>query len=508
MSIYLKRIVLGIISFTLVGCSVIPVPFTQDEISTRAEEDKSQLTVDQEPVTKAISLYEAMARALGYNLDLRLELFKKTLATRQLDLTRYEQLPDLVASVGYDSRDNFSGASSTSLTTGQQSLESSTSSDKDVISADLGLSWNILDFGVSYYRAQQAADRVLIAEEQKRNIINRILKDVRIVYWRAVSNDRLIHRLEDLMIRVTQALEDSKQVEYKRLSTPLAALTYQRELIDNKEELQELYEGLSLAKIQLASLMNLPLGEEYELVVNERPEDIPSLGYTPQFMELLALENRSELREISYQKRINSQETRAALLSLLPGIDLNFGKNYSDNSFLFNTNWLSFGARVSWNLLNVFKYPATKRVAETQAEILDAQRLALSMAILTQVHIGLAQYEHAKNKYLTAADYNETQIKILEQIQTAAEVDAASQQDLIREEMNALVSEVRYDIAYAELEGAYANSYAAMGIDPSFDNLDTENIESLAKSLEYFFEAQKQNKSSMSMQLKNKESFK
>jgi len=487
---------------------VIPVPFTQDEISTRAEEDKSQLTVDQEPVTKAISLYEAMARALGYNLDLRLELFKKTLATRQLDLTRYEQLPDLVASVGYDSRDNFSGASSTSLTTGQQSLESSTSSDKDVISADLGLSWNILDFGVSYYRAQQAADRVLIAEEQKRNIINRILKDVRIVYWRAVSNDRLIHRLEDLMIRVTQALEDSKQVEYKRLSTPLAALTYQRELIDNKEELQELYEGLSLAKIQLASLMNLPLGEEYELVVNERPEDIPSLGYTPQFMELLALENRSELREISYQKRINSQETRAALLSLLPGIDLNFGKNYSDNSFLFNTNWLSFGARVSWNLLNVFKYPATKRVAETQAEILDAQRLALSMAILTQVHIGLAQYEHAKNKYLTAADYNETQIKILEQIQTAAEVDAASQQDLIREEMNALVSEVRYDIAYAELEGAYANSYAAMGIDPSFDNLDTENIESLAKSLEYFFEAQKQNKSSMSMQLKNKESFK
>ena len=86
MSIYLKRIVLGIISFTLVGCSVIPIPFTQEEISTRAEEDKAQLTVDQEPVTQAISLYEAMARALGYNLDLRLELFKKTLASRQLDL--------------------------------------------------------------------------------------------------------------------------------------------------------------------------------------------------------------------------------------------------------------------------------------------------------------------------------------------------------------------------------------------------------------------------------------
>lgn len=396
MSIYLKRILLGVISFSLVGCSVIPIPFTQEEISTRAEEDKAQLTVDQEPVTQAISLYEAMARALGYNLDLRLELFKKTLASRQLDLTRYEQLPDLVANIGYDSRDNFTGASSTSLTTGLQSLESSTSSDRDVVTADLGLSWNILDFGVSYYRAQQAADRVLIAEEQKRNIINRILKEVRIVYWRAVSNDRLINRLEELMLRVTQALEDSKQVEEKRLDTPLVALTYQRELIDNKEQLQQLYEGLSLAKIQLAALMNLPLGEDYELVVSKRPDKIPSLAYTPQFMEMLALENRSELREVAYEERINSKETKAALLSLLPGIDLNFGKNYSSNSFLFNTNWLTYGARVSWNLLNIYKYPATKRVTETKAEILDAQRLALSMAVLTQVHVGIAQYEHAK----------------------------------------------------------------------------------------------------------------
>ena len=74
--------------------------------------------------------------------------------------------------------------------------------------------------------------------------------------------------------------------------------------------------------------------------------------------------------------------------------------------------------------------------------------------------------------------------------------------------MNALVSEVRYDIAYAQLEAAYANSYAAMGIDPSFDDLDTQNIGSLAKSLEQFYETQKKMKRSMSMQLSNKESLK
>lgn len=503
-----KYIFTGALFFILAGCSVIPIPLTQEENRARVEEDRSHLTIRQEPVDQPITLYEAMARALIYNLDLRLELFKKTLASRQLNLSRYEQLPEFVTNIAYDSRNKFSGASSISLTSGIQSLQSSTSSDRDILTTDLGLSWNILDFGVSYYRAQQAADRILIAEEQKRKIINRILKDVQIVYWRAVSHDRLINRLERLMLRVTQALQDSKQVEEKRLNAPLMALTYQRELIDNKKQLQALYEGLSLAKIQLASLMNLSLGEDYELVVSERPESVLSLTYAPQLMELLALENRSELKEITYQKRINSKETKAAILGLLPGLNLNLGKNYSSNSFLFNTNWLSYGTRISWNLLNILKYPATKNVTEVQAQVLDAERLALSMAILTQVHIGIAQYEHAKNEYLTAADYNETQGKILTQVQMAAAVDSASRQALIREEMNALVSEVRYDIAYAKLEGAYVNSYAAMGIDPSFDDLDTKDIKSLAKSLERFYEIQRENNSSIPIKLNDKESLK
>ena len=45
-----------------------------------------------------------------------------------------------------------------------------------------------------------------IAEEQKRKVVNRIVQDVRSAYWRAVSNDRLIAQLEELMIRVKAAI--------------------------------------------------------------------------------------------------------------------------------------------------------------------------------------------------------------------------------------------------------------------------------------------------------------
>ncbi|MCG8325720.1 MAG: TolC family protein [Thiotrichales bacterium] len=454
-------------------------------------------------MTGPISLYEAMARALKFNLDLRLEITEKLLAQKELDLSRYEQLPDFVANASYNSRSNFSGANSQSLLTGVESLVASTSSERDVFTRDLTLTWNILDFGVSYYRAQQAADRVLIAEEQRRKVVNQLIEDVRRVYWRAVSNDRLITRLEDLLVRVNEAIEQSKQVEEDRLDKPLTALTYQRELIGIKRELQELQRELSIAKIQLAALMNLPLGQEFDLVLPERSDELRGIDLSPQLIEELSLLNRSEMREVAYEKRINAKETRAAILQLLPGLNLNFGQNYSTNEFLFNNDWLSYGAQIGWNLINIFKYPATRQAVETQGLVLDARRLALAMAIMTQVHVGLARHEHASREYATAAEYHTTQKKILDQILAAADTQSVSEQSVIREEMNTLVADVKYDIAYADLENSYAAIYASMGVDPLPAEIGHEDLNSLADALKTHFESLDSNINSVSMTLED-----
>ena len=501
MPIHPMYLIIVTILIVLSGCSVVPEPFTREEIRDRVKDDLSNLYANQEPVTGPITLHEAMARALAYNLEFRLELHKKNLASRQLDLSRYDQLPDVVLNINRDNRDDYSGASSRSLTTGLESLETSTSSDKRVTSADFGLSWNILDFGVSYYRAQQAADRILIAEEEKRKVTNRILKDVRSLYWRAVSNDRLIKRVQTLQVQVNEKLDESRRIEAQRLDTPLSALVYQRELIDSLRELQDLQEGLMLAKTELASLMNLPPGQDYELAVPEKPGSTPALGYSPQFMEVLALENRSELREVSYNKRINSKQAKEALLSLLPGLNLELGTNYDSNSYLYTNNWVDASARISWNLINIFKYPTTKKLLESQSVLLDTQRLALSIAILTQVHVGIVQYEHARKEYLVASDYNETQNKILQQVQAAARARSISSQILVREEMNTLLAEVKYDIAFANMESSYADSLASLGIYPSLDELDTSSIRSLAESLEMYYETRRKYNDRISMQL-------
>ena len=178
------------------GCAIKPIPLTTDEVQARVQEDREVLIKDQEPLAGPVDLYEAMARALKYNLDARVELMHKMLAQTQLDLSHYAMLPRLAANAGFDGRNNFPGGVAQSLLTGRQILEPFTSAERNIFSADLSLSWNVLDFGLSYIRAKQAADDVLIAEEERRRVANRIMQDVRIAYWRAISAERILPSLK------------------------------------------------------------------------------------------------------------------------------------------------------------------------------------------------------------------------------------------------------------------------------------------------------------------------
>ncbi|GGE97060.1 hypothetical protein GCM10011404_32780 [Sphingomonas prati] len=466
------------------GCSVTPKPLTLSELTTRATANVAAVAVDQEPVISAISLYEAMARALKYNLDYKVEMMEEALKSRELDLTRYDMLPQLVATGGYAGRNNFAGASSLSLLSGRQSLEPSTSQERNIFTGDLTLSWDVLDFGLSYVRAKQKGDEVLIAMERRRKVSNRIIEDVRVAYWRAVSAERLIVKLRQLEVSVSTTLSNSEKLATRRLSAPLTALTYQRELIDIQAEIRRLQRELVVAKSQLAALMNLTPGTPFALQLPKREGVPPTFAMDNNAMVLTALRNRAELREVSYRERINKRELDAALLSVLPSFRAIVGVNADSNDFLFNNDWINYGARASFNLLNVFRLPAQKRAVEAQATMIRQRELALTMAVMTQIYVSRARYMHLTNELATAAKQNQVQGKIMYQIRSGHTAGAISQQTLLREEMNTLVNEVKYDLAYAEVQNAYANLYSAMGVDHfSPDVTGREPVGTLAASL-------------------------
>jgi outer membrane protein, multidrug efflux system len=473
----LLLVVLMIIaSIDLTSCAVKPIPLTREEVRSRMQEDRAVLTKDQEPVSDAIDLYEAMARALKYNLDARVELMHKMLAQTQLDLSHYAMLPRLAANAGFDGRDNFTGGVARSLITGQQQIQPFTSAEKNIFSADLSLSWNVLDFGLSYIRAKQAADDVLIAEEERRRVANRVMQDVRAAYWRAVSAERILPSLKLLNEWVSSALEKAQAVQDEKLSTPLVPLQYKLDLLNTQRYVQQLFRELSTAKLQLAALINLPPGQEHtlRLLVPEREASMLTLPPDMTVLEDRALEARPELRMIDYRRRINARETKAAILEMLPSLNLQVGENYNSNSFLFNNHWGAYAARTSWNLLNLFRYPAKAKTIEAQNKVLYTQDLALTMAIMSQVHVSVAQVAQAKTETSTAKLYQDTQAQITEQTRQAWRTARVSEQAMLRERVNQVAAQLRYDTVEAGLQIAWGSLLAAVGEDVLPNDLTQE----------------------------------
>lgn len=455
----------------LSSCAIKPIPLTTEEVRSRAQEDRAVVVKDQEPISGPIDLYEAMARALKYNLEARVELMHKMLAQTQLDLSHYAMLPRLAANAGFDGRNNFTGGEAKELlsgnSTGSAVTRPFTSSEKNIFSADLSLSWNVLDFGLSYIRAKQAGDDVLIADEERRRVANRVMQDVRIAYWRAVSAERILPSLKMLDDWVKAALEKAQAVQDEKLSTPLVPLQYRLELLNTQRYIQQLFRELNIAKLQLAALINLPPGQENKLMllVPEREGEELHLPLDLTGLEDRALEARPELRMIDYRRRINARETKAAILEMLPSLNLQAGGNYNSNSFLFNNNWAAYAARASWNLLNIFRYPARAKTIEAQDQVLHTQHLALTMAIMSQVHVSVAQVAHAKKEVSTARLYHDTQSQITEQTRLAWRAARLSEQAVLRERVNQVAAQLRYDAIESELQTSWASLLAAVGED-------------------------------------------
>ena len=454
---------LGLSMLPLGGCAVTPSPLAEGDLSHLAARAIADVAKDQEPIAGPIDLYQAMARALKYNLDHQVELAEHAVRERELDLAHYSLLPAIVANSGYATRDSVNASSSKNAATGVQSLATSTSQDQQLRNTDATFSWNILDFGLSYVRARQAADKSLIQNELRRKIALRIIEDTRAAYWRGLSAQRLLGQLRRVEQQAQSVERESRDIAAGGQTSRITAYTYQREIVEVQRTIGELARELKVAHAQLGALMNVPPGTPFSLA--DARGSSRSLPRTP-LNELIpiAVSNRPELREVAYKARINSQEAHIALLEMLPGLNLYAGANFDSNSFLLHNHWESWGAKASWNLLKVFSYPARRAVIEEQDELLKTRALAVTMAIMTQVYVTRIRYGHTQHELAIARRYRDAQRNLLGQIRAEAAADRVSRQTLVREEMVMLVAEAKLDIAHAAVESAFAQAESALGL--------------------------------------------
>lgn len=468
-----KRIVLLTGCALLVtGCTITPKAITPQEAQETATQLHSRVQVPQEPLPQALTLDEAIARVLKYNLEHRLKMFEVSLAQRQFDLSMYDMLPQLTAKGDRRYRSNWDASTSRNLRTGINTTDYTTSDDRSKVVGELALSWNILDLGVSYYATHQQANRFLIAKEQQRKVVQDLASETRTAFFKVLVAQQLQDEISKVLKQAESALATARSVENERLRPLEEILNYQKNLLQMIRQMEELAHQLSLAKVQLGALMNLPSDHLPRLEAPAWYGLTRKIDLTREQMENYAFSHRPEIFEWSYQRRITALEAKKAIFDLVPGLGLSLSANYDSNSFDMHSSWQQASVHVAYNLMNLVKWPAKQKTLDVQEEMDEARGLAVGMAVLSQVNLAAQQHEFAAQIVNRAKILADVEARLKELSTRQVSQGQGMRLDVIQKSISAITGYMNREQSFINYYQSLNNLFTALGV----DYLDYSNL--------------------------------
>ena len=483
----LRWTVVTLAVLAMTGCAVSPVPITDADHKDRAQADASQLVAARVPVDGPLTLAQAMARAISFNLDYRVRQMEQAAATGQFELSKFDMLPKLTVSAGYSNRSNDSFGNGFDPS-GNVSNNYTASVPREHSNSSATFSWNLLDFGLSYFRAKQLADQSLIAEERRRKAEQNLLQDVRLAYWRAYAAQQLLPEIDQLLTEVDGVAAKAKMVSAQRLMPPLQIVTFRRSLLDLQQQIVSRASDLMQWHQELANLLNLPVGVRYTLTGLDGVAVVRLKQFSDKVeaLDAVALEFRPELREEGYRIRISDLEkTRAQLSAVLPGIGLDLGANHDSNKYLLNNAWTQVGMSASANLVKLFSLPSINRSADQQQQIDAARRIAQTSAVLAQIRIAVNRHAMLNQEYSFWAEAVNDDIQIVDAVLASAKVGGMETQfELVRAKARLLVTKVNAALAYANTEAAVGRIFNSVGLDMANNGALGADLPALSAALD------------------------
>jgi multidrug efflux system outer membrane protein len=483
MSARLQLCALLCVSVLMTGCSITPEPLTNDQFEHIAVNDREMIFEAQEPIPRELTVDLAMSMALKYNLENRVRLLEESVANQQLDMTKQDLLPTLAANAGFTDRDNVNASTSVSLETGNVSLEPSTSQDRDQFNASGRLTWNVLDFGVSYLQAKQDADRFLITQKAREKVMLSLLKEVRAAYWKAVAMEQMRGDLDRISQEVDELLVYWQTIREQQLRAPVAVLMDIRALVETRQQLDEIRRNIDTSRAKLANLINAESFSDLPLPVEIEFPEMVAVSDDLDRMELVALAHSADYASEVYKVRIEQLESRKTMLRLLPGIEFSYGANYDDNSFVKNNHWGEFGANLTGDITRLLFTKQIKKFRESNEQLTITRRLAINMAVITGVHITWQDYKNALTEFKRADYLQEIDEEISLLTRNAQLNQSETGAAAIQTELKAFRSKISQLQSYAGAQEALGSFLVSIGVNPIPDNYQQYSVEELAAKL-------------------------
>ncbi|MFN3713105.1 MAG: TolC family protein [Alcanivoracaceae bacterium] len=451
-------------------------PVSTEQLVEQGARHWTVLQQDYELVAQPLSLERALALGIERNVDFRLRAFDAALATSNTTLASMSMLPSLTASAGYTYRDRTAGSFSESVSTGQVSLEPSTSLDSRRLNTSLEMSWNLLDFGVAWYRTRALADQAHIAEEQRVRMLHNVTREIVFAWDMARAYQQYHDEMLEARELIRQAMERTDQLESLRLRDPVLVLDYRRALLLFRQQLNRLLVEMEVAEDELSRLLNLPAG--YRFAIDEQDDLLSALPMPEaslQAWQLMGLINRPEVRAAFYEQRAADRSAAEKMLQALPAAAFRYGIQTDSNSYMLNNRWQEGGAQLSWNLVQLAAYPARRRQAR-----LDKQRAAAAAemqmtAVLSQVIIAGKQLDVNRENACLAQSLRELEARRLGILVTRQEQAALDRLTVIRARLDHLLLSLEAEMYRAEYRRALLALLASAGLGVTPDVLEAND---------------------------------
>lgn len=380
-------------------------------------------------IEKPIDMYMAMALALKYNYSGRVVRYQESLL--KAGKSAYAKLPEIASNAGYINN-NYNDAS-----------------------PDLKVAWNILDISTLYYMNTDPVFKKNVAVEESRKVIQNILQEARVLYWKALTAQRLMPVVDQTIEHITLAVDEmnikAKELAEKDESLSTEELVKKRNYMDAIKKLSDLKREMETAPEKLASLMGLHPSTDFKLVgENYGHFALPEIKSNLAKLEWLALTNRPEL------KAHNLLASNENLDVIIENFRSDNGENYMDNPNKYNKQWCNQAKEAT---LVVYE-KAHAGLDENTLDTLRRQRM--TSLVLNQVYVGWARYVSAVEDYQIAMELAGTSENIAEDI-TAKN---GSQSEISQlEAARAIEDEVKASLAYVDLQDALGTLYITIGLD-------------------------------------------
>lgn len=480
-------LILLLVAFFASGCAVKVDPMNAARRHKFIQEDKELRQKHLIPISGKLTLAEAMARTIVANIDYQIKKMEQAVTMGEFKNAKMEMLPELRGTASYTFRDPQSASKSMNLETGQVSTGGYTTSEsRSRYLGDLTFSWNILDFGLSYYQAKQQADSVLVRQEMQRKALQNLLFKVRHAYWKAYSAQEFRGQVRAILAKSKKALARSLEMENRRLRPILDTLRYQRALHEVINQLEALRMDMELAEIELLNLMNVPYETKVVLVAPRDPDVAFGQTQFPPIADMIevALHQRPECRQAMYRSRASLLEVKKAVLKTLPGLEIKSAFNFDTNEFIRDNSWFDVWGNLTGDIVEMLTAPQRIDIAERSVDLAKYRRLGTHLAVISQVQMSLRQYTEALQADARARELSRIDARMASLLRNSVNSSAGNPLEAIRQDAAALFSRLSQYQRYAEVHETCGRVLASMGVDIiPFEATQTRNIEELKSML-------------------------